>query len=95
MKNDLNLQAIGTAIARFLQRFHTMLFFLTLGAAVAAALLMVILTLDTTNSSTQGTSGNVVNGSFDEKTIEALREQKQSANQPFSLPSGRTNPFVE
>jgi len=94
MKNDLDLKAFGKSISGFLQRFHTLLFFLMIGAAVAAALLMVILTLGNTSNGTQDAS-NVVNGSFDETTIQALRDQENSSNQPFELPDGRTNPFVE
>lgn len=91
---NIDLKALSKGLTGFLQRFHTIIFFVVLGAALATALSMVVLTLGDTGSPSDNGS-DVVNGTFDEQTMQALREEQDSINQPFKLPSGRTNPFVE
>lgn len=92
MKSDLSLQQINRSLARFLHRYHVLIFtiFVLGGLAVATFMLYRATTeAQTTNSTTPS--------SFDKKTIDRISKLR-SANDtpaPIDLPAGRTNPFQD
>lgn len=94
MKNSPSVGELGGIIARFMRRYHVMLFTLTVVISVSVAVFMLngIITLSNeTDDSIGGVSG------FDTATIERIENFNMSndISDDFSLPPGRVNPFIE
>ena len=94
MKNAPSISQLGGILARFLHRYHVMLFTLTvvIGVSVAIFLLYGLLSLSSETASTQPATTT-----FDQDTINKINgfNTAGSDNDTFSLPAGRVNPFVE
>ena len=88
---DLDLASIIKPVTSFVKRFHTLLFFLLISGSLFAA---IIVLLGIINPGSDGTTvtGEVVNGSFDQATIDQL-EKSDSASS--ATPGQRVSPFVE
>lgn len=90
MKNSIDIADLGKGLSGFLRRFHTLLFFLVVsgGLFAAIALLLSIIAL---SSTTATSASQTINGTFDENTIQRLK-QSSSAQ---ATPGARPSPFVE
>lgn len=93
---DISSVNIKKAVVNFLHRFHVMVFVVVvLGGMIAATLVLNSIISKSTESADYSPP---VNASFDQKTIERVKELKtrnESNDSGLDLPSGRTNPFVE
>ena len=89
MKN-LNIADLLKPFVKFIRRFHTILFFLLVSGSLFAAII-VLMSIISLSSSTSAVSDQAVNGSFDEATIDRIKNKSGSAAQPGS----RSSPFVE
>ena len=87
------LEPITRPIARFLWRFHVIIFsiFIIGGVAVSIFLFSGLL------SAGSGDTSVNQRATFDKTTIETIEnfESPDSSIDTFSLPSGRSNPFAE
>ena len=94
MKQSLSLGMIGPAIAHFLQRYHMVLYSLTVVIGVSVAIFLLNGLIDLSNESEPGEVSTTI---FDKQTIDKLESFSSSdATSPgFNMPDGRTNPFVE
>lgn len=90
MNASLDITVIGKVIATFIKRFHTIIFFLivSIGLFIAIVMLVGIINL---SSTTATSSAQTIDGSFDEETINRL---KQSSSGQVT-PGTRRSPFVE
>lgn len=88
--NSISIPDITRSIGAFFRRFHTLLFFLAVSGGLFAAIVM-LLGIIALSSSTATSSDQVVNGTFDEETIQRI---DQDAVQP-AAPGTRSSPFVE
>lgn len=96
MKGDIDFKSTTTALGNFFQRFHSIVFFGIIGIALAVALLIVVNTLTTPGSGSSGgqqLSSPDSPSSFDQNTINTLRQSQNSNQSSLSIPSGRINPF--
>lgn len=99
MKNNINLRLSSVAIKQwfvnFLHRFHVMLFVvIVLGGLIAVTLMLNNIIVRSADTSTQ-TNGSGA-ASFDDATIKRIENLKTSGQgSDFTLPPGRTSPFVE
>jgi len=101
MNKDLKLnfnvspRAIKRALVKFLRRFHVVLFVVVVlgGVAIVIFMLNSIIVRSTTSDGYTPPNNNTDFDKTTMKRIEDLKTRDQSDN--FSLPSGRTNPFVE
>jgi hypothetical protein len=101
MKKDLNLninlspRAIQRALVKFLRRFHVVLFVVVVVGGVAVVIFMLnsIIVRSTTSDGYTPANNNAPFDKTTMKRIEDLKTRNQGDN--TSLPSGRTNPFVE
>ncbi len=93
---DISLTAIKKGLARFIERFHVIIFVIT----VLGGLVVVILLLNNvilTSSDSAGYTPSGVSAEFDQSTInriEQLKSRTETGSQ-LDLSQGRTNPFVE
>lgn len=90
----LSLNDLGHAIAKFLWRYHVMLYTLTILIGMGAAIyLLTGVIFITPNSRTQQPHDS----QFDQKTIKLIEgfNSAGSGQDSFTLPPGRTNPFAE
>jgi hypothetical protein len=93
---NISLVSIKKNIARFLGRFHIVIFVVTIlgGLSVIVLLLNNIIV-------TSGVRGDYIpkssNASFDQTTIDRIKQLKTSddASGQLDLSKGRINPFVE
>lgn len=93
---DISLQAIKTPLITFLHRFHIVLFVtLTIGSLAVA--ILVLNTIVTTSSESNGYVSTSNNATFDQATIDQINQLKSNGDgDSVTLPkSGRINPFVE
>lgn len=93
---NLSLASIRKQLARFFGRFHVIIFFIT----VASGLSVIILLLNNvivTSSNSEGYTPNTNSASFDQATIDRVKQLKtrDEASGQLNLSNGRTNPFVE
>lgn len=92
MKN-LSLSTAKTATITFLHRFHLVLFVVIVIGSLAYAILSVSRVLE---ESSKNDLSQAPSSQFDTKTIDRVNQlHTSSETSNFTLPSGRTNPFVE
>lgn len=92
MKNP-SLPTVKTAILTFLHRFHLVLFVIVVVGSLAYAILSVSHVLE---ESAKNDLSQTPSSQFDTKTIDRVNQLHTSSEaSDFSLPTGRTNPFVE
>lgn len=93
MKNkNLSLNFSFKPLARFFNRFHTIVFFLIVGIGMAVAIL-TLLSIIQFSSTSASSSTHSINDSFDAETIKRINEL--GSEPPPVTPGVRTNPFVE
>ena len=95
MKNSPSVNELGTIIARFIRSHHIVLYAMTIVIGVSVAMFFLNSLIATSNATDDALP---VVTRFDEATIERIEELNTvGANEQdtFSLPAGRTNPFVE
>lgn len=89
------LYSIAAIVRRFFGRHHPIIFILIIGILFAIAIftLYQIFIL----AATPTTNGSNTIGSFDQATIDKIKQLHDSsnANTTITLPSPRPNPFVE
>ena len=94
MKQSPSISHIGSIVSKIFSRYHVIIFSLTvvIGVSVAIFFLNGLISL-----SKESEPLNVTTTTFDEETIEKIENFSPSseAKSNFSLPPGRTNPFVE
>jgi len=86
------LEPIIKPVAKFLWRFHVMLYSFIVIGGVAVVIVLFIGLLSTSPDQSQ-TAETI----FDKKTIKSIEnfEPASSSIDSFSLPAGRSNPFAE
>lgn len=86
------LEPITAPVAKFLRRFHLVLYSVFIIGGLAGAIFMISGLLATSEVDTP-----LLNTGFDKQTIELIKnfEPANSSIDSFSLPSGRVNPFAE
>ncbi len=89
MKN-LNISDLLKPFVRFIRRFHTILFFLIVSGSLFAAI-VTLMSIISFSSGTSTVSDQSINGTFDEATINKIKDKSSTSGQPGSRPS----PFVE
>lgn len=96
MNFNLSLTSIKKALITFLHRFHVVLFVvIVLGGT--AMVIFILNGIVIRSSESDGYTSNTNNTTFDQATIQRIEELKtrDQTDDSASLPSGRTNPFVE
>lgn len=95
MKNSLSLAGLGSAVTRFLHRFHVILFVLVAIGSLAVATLF----LNELISRPAVSSDNSAAGKFDDATIKRIllyrTAEEQASQQSIPLNRGKRNLFVE
>lgn len=87
---NTSLSASLQPITNFFKRFHSILFFLVVSGGLFAAI-FALLAIINLSSTTASSSDQVINGTFDQETIERLNNGASSSAQPGS----RESPFIE
>ena len=98
MKQSLDLSSIGKSFSHFFGRYHSIIFFLVIGAGLMICLALIINTIGLSNM-TDPSMAQIENTSFDEDTISRLKELDSSevsmGDFEKMFDQGRSNPFVE
>lgn len=93
---DIQLSTIKKLSGRFVERFHVLIFVIViLGGLVVVVFLLNNIII--TSSDTNGYSPSTDSATFDQATIDQIKQLKtrsEGSNQ-LDLSHGRTNPFVE
>ena len=86
------LEPIIKSLSKFLWRFHVMLYSIIVIGGVAISIFLVSGLLAIPTEEPQ-----IASISFDKETMKAIKDFRPStsANDSFSLPAGRSNPFAE
>ena len=86
------LEPIVKSLSKFLWRFHVIIYRVVVIGVVAIAIFLLSGLLAVPTEEPQTTSI-----SFDKKTMQIIKDFRPStsANDSFSLPAGRSNPFAE
>lgn len=92
MKNDISITELTKPLVKFLKRFHTIIFFLIVSAGLFTAI-VILLPITSLTSKESQTTGQTVDGSFDQATIDRLRKGNSSTS--TYTPGPRKSPFVE
>lgn len=94
MKQSPSLSQLGGAVAHFMQRFHLVIFTLTVVIGVSIAVFLLNSLIEASNR-TEPAAHNMP--TLDQKTIDRINSFKRASDgqDNFSLPPGRVNPFVE
>ncbi len=94
MKNYLSLTQARQFFARILNRFHVLIFTLTVIIGVSIAIFMLYGLMS--DPSEQLDISQTENISFDQETIERIENfnTSSSTEDTFNLPPGRINPLV-
>jgi uncharacterized membrane protein len=90
MKKDISTPNIIGNAGAILRRFQTLLFFLLVSAGLFVAIVALLSTINL-SSTTATSSEQSLNASFDEETIQRL---KQGSSKQIT-PGARQSPFVE
>lgn len=96
IKLNISLATIKKALYGFLHRFHLVIFVVLILGGLAISVFILNTVIITSSDTSQFTSEGV-KPSFDQATIKKIEELKtrDQNNDTFTLPQGRTNPFVE
>lgn len=92
MKNSPSVSISIKPIVKFFKRFHAIIFFLIVSACLFVAILTLLPITNLPTNETQ-TTGQTIDGSFDQATIDRLRSGG-SASSSYQ-PGERTSPFTE
>ena len=93
-RSSMNIKDLGEVIAKFFERFQTMIFFVIVGAGIAVAVLMII-NIFTAQPTTPANTAPMITKT-QEETVEALQQLESSESpRPLPAPSGRFSPFFE
>lgn len=95
MKNTPDAK-LFTPMLNALDRYHLTIFIVVLVGGLSTAVLILNSTIQQSSDITGYTS--IANGSsFDQVTIDRLKQLRTSSDPApaFTLPPGRTNPFIE
>jgi hypothetical protein len=90
MKKDISTPSIIGNAGTILRRFQTLLFFLAVSGGLFVAIVALLSTISL-SSTTATSSEQSLNASFDEDTIQRL---KQGSDKQIT-PGARQSPFVE
>lgn len=97
---DISLTALTNPLKHFVDRYHPTIFFAIIGLLLAAAVFLLYLVLQIPNSPSDNAAAPTISSNFSNqeketiKQIQELRESTESAT-TLSLPTPRSNPFVE
>lgn len=95
MKNSPSITEIGTLVRKFLQRFHVMIYTLTVLVGLAIAILLLSQVLGTA-SDTSAAPLTTTPRQFDKKTMQQIETlNRANEGKDIAFPRGRVNPFVE
>lgn len=96
MKQSISLSSLTDGIQKFFAKYHSIIFFVVIGALLGVALVMVLAAINYTLPQNEA-SANSVNTSFDETTIKRLRQLSNPSSQPedVTLDIRRATPFSE
>lgn len=89
-------KAIGKTVGQFLFRFHALVFTVTVLGGLSIAVLLLNDVIAQSDQSTDYTPSST-DTSFDEQTIERVRELQPSTERPapVNFPAGRIDPFSQ
>ncbi len=95
MNASISLSSLLNSINTFFEKYHSTIFFTTISLLLAGAILALY--LDIQSPVSDETSEPVISSSFDQKTIDEIKDLRQSSESTrnLSFPSPRSNPFVE
>lgn len=94
MKNSLDINQILEKVSHFFAKFHAIMFFVLVGGALAAALLVVV-SIVGSSGNTDMSATDTVNQTFDEDTMKKIGELRDVSSGLEPLPSGRINPLSD
>jgi len=94
MKQSPSLSQLGDVITHFVQRFHLVIFTLTVVIGVSVAVFLLNGLIEASNKTEPATHAMPT---LDQNTIDRINSFKKASDgqDSFSLPPGRINPFVE
>lgn len=92
MKKDVSISSTLKPLVKFFKRFHIIIFFLIVSTGLFTAILILLPITSLTSKESQ-TTGQKIDGTFDQATIDRLR--KGASASPAPTPGQRTSPFVE
>lgn len=92
MKNNVSVTELIKPLERFFRRFHTIIFFLIVSVGLFTAI-VILLPITSLTSKESQTTGQTIDGSFDQATIDRLRKGNSSTS--TYTPGPRKSPFVE
>ncbi len=89
---NINFKQLTTQAVQFLHRYHVVIFTFFAIGGLAIATFMLNIAISGSSSSEPPTAAQ----RFDAETMEKIKELNKAGedNSEFSLPSGRTNPFI-
>ena len=96
MNQNIELDAIGPALAKFFKRYHSILFFVVLGGGLAACM-FIIVSIIGASSVVDNSLTTPVNTSFDQQTIDRISKLRSGdKSESLVIPNNvRTNPFED
>lgn len=93
MKKNISISFSIKPVIHFFKRFHAIIFFLIVSACLFIAILLLLPITSLSTSESQTTSQPLVNSTFDQETINKLRNGSSSGS--TYTPGERKSPFVE
>lgn len=93
---NISFATIKKAVTHFLERFHIVIFVITITSGLGVIILLLNNVI-TTSSESGGYTSTSNNATFDQATIDRIKQLKtrDEASDQLDLSNGRTNPFVE
>jgi hypothetical protein len=93
---NISFTSIAKILTRFLERFHIVIFVITIMGGLAVIVLLLNNVIVTSGES-GGYTSNSNNANFDQATINQIKQLKTrgEADGQLDLSKGRTNPFTE
>lgn len=89
----LNFSSLTNSIVAFFQRYHFLMFFVFIVGSLCVGVIMLYSTIQLSDEA-NGYTSQGADTSFDQTTIDRLRDLKQSTQETEKLPvSGRVSPF--
>ena len=90
---SISIGDITKPVAKFLKRFHTIVFFLIVSGLLFIAI-AVLLPITSLSTEVAPSAGQKIDGAFDQTTIDRLEKKGASSNSSYE-PGERKSPFVE
>jgi len=96
IKLNFSIRSIKQLFVRLLRRFHIVIFVIIVFGGLAVVILMLN-SIISRSSNSEGYTSQTNNGTFDQKTIQRIEQLKTTDqnNGELDLSHGRSNPFVE